>query len=125
MSLYKNFQGSIDDLIAHTSSPEAQKQIDDIQNDVNTILTDEEALDCIKEEYHCGDELAREIMMEIKLEEANRILGELAEKGLVEVLTYDENGKPESYRLTELGKQCRQQLIQNEKQNMDSDSQSS
>lgn len=95
---FSNFKGTIDELLDHCS------QIDpDIVENKDTPLTDNEAIDIIKEEAHCDDEEATEILQELKRHQMQEIFENLQEAGLIEVSHYDEDGDV-VYILTEKGK---------------------
>lgn len=101
---FKNFTGSIDELLDHCS------QIDpNVVNNEDIMLSTEEALDTIKEEFHCNDEEAKVILDEIKLAEAKEIIEKLRDDGIVEVKSYGPDGEP-LWGLTEKGKEEAQRI---------------
>jgi len=104
MNLYQNFNGTIDELLSHVLNTDPQQLQDELNGTTNVILTDQEAIDCLKEDYHVDDETANEILKDLKLEETFTILNKLERLGLVEFSSYDEDGKPDKVKLTEYGK---------------------
>ena len=95
---FKNFKGSVDELLDHCSKIDPNV----VENE-DYILSTEEAIDVIKEEYGCNDEEAKVILDEIKLAEAREIIQKLHDEGIVEVKEY-RAGEP-LWGLTEKGKE--------------------
>ena len=75
---FKNFKGSVDELLDHCSKIDPNV----VENE-DYILSTEEAIDVIKEEYGCNDEEAKVILDEIKLAEAREIIQKLHDEGIV------------------------------------------
>ena len=96
---FKNFTGTVDELLNHCS------QVDpNIVNNEDVMLSTEEALDTIKEEFHCDDERAKILLDEFKLVEAKEFIEKLRDEGIVEIKKYNEDGEP-LWGLTEAGKE--------------------
>lgn len=95
---FKNFKGSVDELLDHCSKIDPN-----VVDNEDYILSTEEAIDVIKEEFHCNDEEAKEILDNIKLAEAREIIQKLQEEGIVEIKEY-RDGEP-IWGLTEKGQE--------------------
>lgn len=95
---FKNFKGSIDELLDHCSKIDPN-----VIDNEDYILSTTEAIDVIKEEFHCDDEEAKEILDNIKLAEAREIIQKLQEEGIVEIKDYHD-GEP-IWGLTEKGQE--------------------
>jgi Mn-dependent DtxR family transcriptional regulator len=95
---FKNFTGSIDELLDHCSNVD-----EDICND-DTMLNHEELVDTIAEDFRVSKEEADRIAMEVKLEIVRDTVKQLADQGILELTGYDADGEC-IYRLTEKGKQ--------------------
>lgn len=95
---FKNFKGSIDELLDHCSKIDPN-----VVDDEDYILSNEEAIDVIKEEYGCSDADAKKILENIKLSEAREIIQKLQDEGIVELKEY-RDGEP-IWGLTEKGKE--------------------
>jgi predicted transcriptional regulator len=95
---FKNFTGSIDQLLNHCSKVNPDTISDD------TLLNHEELVDTIVEDYHTTKEEAEFFAMQIKLEIVRETIQDLVAQGILEQKGYNEDGEP-TYGLTEYGKQ--------------------
>ena len=98
----KNFTGSIDELLDHCDK-HAVYVNDVIEEKINVILSDEEAISLIKQECHgISDEDAKHVLNEIKIEYVTDMCEKMVEDGLL-MKSYDEDGEV-LYLSTEKGK---------------------
>lgn len=97
----KFFKGTVEDLFNQMDTPEAAAAIKQV-GDKNQVLTREEIVAFIMDEAKCPQEEAERIATEIQLEEFNRIIQPMIEKGLVELVGYDDEGLPK-YMPTQKG----------------------
>jgi hypothetical protein len=102
--MYKNFQGTIDELLAHCATSDADEVEQVICQGKDRILSPVEARDSLMEDYKLSKEDAEKIVLEIQLEEFNRIASGMVDKGLLEITKYDSEGNPE-YKVTDKGEQ--------------------
>lgn len=104
-SAFKDFKGSIDDLLDHCSKVDAN-EIENLANGGDRFLSPAEAMDCIAEEFHVSKEKARELYMDILIEE-----------GLVHIVGNTEDGRP-IYSATDKGMEhYREQLRRENEKN--------
>ena len=95
------FTGNIDDLLNHCAS------IDDKQLSESIEL--ETAIEHVMKEVECTREEALEIIEQIHLNEVQQTVNEMVDKGLMEIIGYNDDGEA-LYGLTERGKQARVQM---------------
>lgn len=86
------FNGTVDDLLNHVGTAPAE-EIRTVDAD-NKILNREECIQSIMDSHKIDRELAEKCVTEIQMEEFNRIIQSLLEKGMVEVTGYDEENQP-------------------------------
>lgn len=103
------FRGTVDELLEQTTA-NPTKEIEKI-NSPDEVLHRQEIIDTIIDDFKLGKDEATKIADELLLEEYYKIMQGLADKGYVEVISYDKDFKPE-YGLTEQGNKLR---TQNEK----------
>jgi len=100
----KNFTGSIDDLLNHCDN-NAEFVSDVIEGKKDFVLTDEESIVMIKEEFpNISDELANKFLQEMKLEQTIIICEKMKKEGLIETKGYNKDGE-EILGLTKLGEE--------------------
>lgn len=86
------FKGSVDDLLNHVQTA-PNTEIENVDNP-NKILHREEIIDLIIEDLKVNRQDAERMADEILMEEFNRIIQPMLEKGIVEVVDYDADGLP-------------------------------
>ncbi len=86
------FNGSADDLLKRIT--EAPTATIDAALDPDRLLNHKELVDTVIDEFKLPPDEAEKIVTEIQMEELNNVLKGLAEKGLVEVVGYDNEGNP-------------------------------
>lgn len=98
------FTGTVDDLLKNMDNVDVdQVERVVIKQNEDYILTDSEAIKMIMSEADVTEDVAKDILNEIKHEEITRVCANLVEQGLIEVVSYDADGDP-SYSLTDNGK---------------------
>jgi hypothetical protein len=102
--MYKNFKGTVDELLEHCSSVDVNELEQVVCNGKDIVLTPEEARDALMEDFHLSKEDAEKYVLQIQLEEFNRIASGMVENGLLEITKYDSEGNPE-YKVTDKGEQ--------------------
>jgi len=95
------FKGNVDSLLNHVLS--APKSEIDKVGSPDEVLNHEEIVAVLMDEYKFPLEEAERRATEIQIEEFNRIAQGMVQKGLLEIVRYDENGDP-VFDVTELGK---------------------
>jgi len=105
------FSGTLDELLNHVGNLNADKIDAEVaQGDVDVMLADEEAIQIIMKEAQCDCEEAVRLLQIVKEEELKDVLKGLIADGLVEAVTYDENGDPDVMKLTEVGNKFAEKL---------------
>lgn len=99
---FRNFTGSIDDLLNHTQTlnPDA---VEEALND-NVPLSDDEHLDTLMEIRQCSREEAAIILQMYKEEHVKECCDDMVAEGIMEIYDYVD-GEPR-YRLTEFGEKA-------------------
>ena len=110
--MFKPFNGSVDELLDHVDS---QINPEDVENIVvnkteDVLLDNDTAIQLIMSEADCNIEMAQTLLDEMKREEITKVLNNLVESGLIEVVKYDEDGE-KMYGLTENGSVIAKQLL--------------
>lgn len=101
MSLFKNFKGTVDDLLNHIDEAGTDTEINRIE-DEKAVLSSEELYAYIMEEFHVEREEAIQIGNEILLEEFGKSVDILLAQGLVEIDRIGDDLQP-IYKVTEFG----------------------
>ncbi len=99
-----NFNGNIDDLLNHCASV-TDEQLDQ-------ALELEKAVDHVMEELNMTREEALQLIEEIHLMEVQKTVADLVEKGLLQIVGYDDAGNA-LYGPTQLGTDTMKQMNQN------------
>jgi predicted transcriptional regulator len=86
------YKGSVDDLLAHVGTA-PKEEIEKVGSD-DQMLNREELIASIMDEAKCPREEAERIATELQLEEFDRIVKPMVEKGLLEISEYDKDGQP-------------------------------
>jgi uncharacterized damage-inducible protein DinB len=107
---FKPFQGTIDDLLKHTSDIDENKLEKVLTGEEDIQMTREEALSFIKTQQKCSDEEAIKFLEEAQSEEITNQIESLVKDGLMEIVGYDNDNQP-MYQITEKGLN---QLLKNE-----------
>lgn len=95
------FQGTVDDLLNRVATA-PKSEIDRVAKP-DELLNHQELVDTVMDEYKVSPEEAERIVTDIQVQEFLRIANGMVEKGLLEIVRYDDDGNP-VYNVTELGK---------------------
>lgn len=108
-SIFRPFNGSVDDLLNHVDKFDPTVVENVVVNQTEEVLLDDTtAIAMIQSELNCDEEMAKDIFNNIKLEEVTRVIDNLVDEGLVEVVDYVD-GEPR-FSLTENGKLMSEKL---------------
>lgn len=110
-SMFKPFTGTVDELLDHVNTNiNSEEVVSVVEGTSDITLTDKEVLAYLKSELGVDTQTAKDILVEMKMEEVTRIMLSLRDQGLVNIID-KKDGSEVMYELTPNGK-C---LIQNMK----------
>mgnify|MGYP003338012089 CR=1 FL=1 len=104
------FTGTVDQLLAHVDLLDEVTITKDVEAGADVILSDGEAVLEIMKEVGCDRDEATKILQEIKLLEVDEAIQNLVNDGLVEIKSFDKDGNPDMFGLTQLGKNYAEKL---------------
>lgn len=111
------FSGTTDELLNHVDNNIDADEVESIVDGTSKlILDDDSAINMIKSEMNVDDEMARDILNDIKLEEIRRVMERLVSDGLVEMIASGDIENPK-YKLTENGKSLVKSINEQTNQN--------
>lgn len=109
--MFKPFTGTVDELLDHVNTNiNSEEVVSVVEGTSDITLTDKEVLAYLKSELGVDTQTAKDILVEMKMEEVTRIMLSLRDQGLVNIID-KKDGSEVMYELTPNGK-C---LIQNMK----------
>lgn len=110
------FTGTIDDLLNHTS----KLDVSEFYKDEDVQMSDEEAIDYVIKKCNVDRDEAKRIYENLKLEEVSEMVNKLVEKGLLEIVGYNESGEA-LYQQTELGKKYVENILKSQEHQKEDD----
>lgn len=102
--MFKPFRGTVDDLFVHVSNNINADEVSEVAEGTSELtLDDAEALTYLESELGVDRETAQDILLEIKTAEIERIMLNLKDQGLVNIIDGKDGGEV-MYELTTNGK---------------------